>query len=80
MIGTLIKLAVLAIIIFVGLNIFNPEMADNAVNKISETTGIDKNTINNNLEKATNMALDGAEKLNDAAKEKIEEAKDKMDN
>jgi hypothetical protein len=39
---TIIKYAVIAVAILIGLKIFMPDVADSAVNKISDSTGIDK--------------------------------------
>ncbi len=80
MISMIVKIAFLAIVILVGLKIFMPDVANDAVNKISTQTGIDKSIINDNLNKATSMAIDGADKLTDIAKEQIDTAKDKLDN
>jgi hypothetical protein len=73
MIGTLVKLAFLAILIFVGLNIFMPQKAEQLTAIISDKTGIDKSTIENKLDSATDMVIKNSQKAVDLAKEKIEE-------
>lgn len=70
MIGTLIKLALLTIVVLIGLKIFAPEVYEKTTNKISQTTGIDKNKIDSNIDKATDITIKGAEKFTQIAKEK----------
>lgn len=71
MISTIVKIAILAAVILIGLKIFSPETADKAVNKISDVTGVEKSTINDNLNKATTMTVQGAEKLKETTKESL---------
>ena len=79
MIGTIVKLLVLVVVILVALKIFAPEMYDSTTDKISQTTGVEKSFIDKNIDKAKDMAIDGAEKLTDSAKDAIEDVKDKVD-
>jgi Sec-independent protein translocase protein TatA len=78
MIGTIVKLAILAIVILIGLKIFSPETADKAVNQISESTGISKDTINQKLDDATAKTIDGAKQAADAAKAKLNEVQEDL--
>ncbi len=78
MIGTILKLTIFIVIVLVGLKIFMPEMADKAVNQISETTGVEKSIINDNLNKVTNIAIDKTNQLADDAKDKLKETKDRI--
>jgi len=80
MIGTIIKLLLFVIVVLVGLKIFMPEMADKAVDTISKTTGVDKSVLEENLNKATDMTIDGAQKLAETTQEKLSEAKEKLEN
>lgn len=79
MLGMLLKLILLVVIILVGLQIFSPETAQKAVDQISETTGVEKSTLEKNLDKATQFTLDSADKVAQAAKEKIEQAQEELD-
>ena len=65
MIGTLIKLVFLAVIIFVGLNIFMPEKAEELTEILSEKTGIEKSSIEDKLDSATNLVIDSGQKAVD---------------
>jgi hypothetical protein len=78
MFSFIIKLVVLVVVVFIGLNIFMPEVASNAIDKISQTTGIDKDKINDNLNKATTIVIDKADEMTDLAKDKIDEAKENI--
>lgn len=79
MIGTLVKLLVLVVVILVGLKVFAPDMYESTTDKISETTGVEKSFIDKNIDKAKDMAIEGADKLTDSAKDAIEEVKDKVE-
>jgi len=78
MIGTIIKLIIIVVAILVGLKIFAPETADKVLDKISQTTGIEKNILDDSLNKATDITKDGANKLLDKAQDGLETAKDKI--
>ena len=72
MIGFIVKIVIVVVVVLVGLNIFMPEKAMEAIEVISDTTGISEETITQNIDKATDIAIDGA----DMAKEKAQELKD----
>jgi len=78
MFGFIIKVVILVVVVLIGLNIFMPEVATKAVDKISESTGIDKDKLNDNLNKATTVVIDKADEMTDLAKDKIDEAKENM--
>lgn len=76
MIGTILKLGLFIAIVLIGLNIFAPKTYESTITKLSEITGIEKEKIDTNVEKATTLSIQGAEKLTQIAKEKIEESKE----
>ncbi|MCK5293538.1 MAG: hypothetical protein KAJ49_02720 [Arcobacteraceae bacterium] len=61
--------------IFIGLNIFMPEKANDLTEIISDKTGIEKSTIEKKLDSATDIVIENSQKAVDLAKEKIEENK-----
>lgn len=72
MLGTIIKLAVLAAIILIALNIFAPNQADKVLDSVSESTNLDKSALQDKLNKATEFTKD-------TIKEASETVKDNMD-
>jgi len=78
MIGTIIKLVILAVAILVGLKIFAPNTADKVLDQISQTTGVEKNILDDSLNKATDITKDSANKLLNKAQDGLETAKDKI--
>lgn len=58
MLGTLIKLAVVAAIVLIALNIFAPNQADKVLDSVSESTSIDKDKLKEKLDKATEFTKD----------------------
>ncbi len=75
MISPLIKLALLAIIVLVGINFFSPDKASEITSVISETTGIKKNNIDKKLNSTTEFVKESSKAVVDIAKKKIEESK-----
>jgi hypothetical protein len=71
MLGTLIKLAILAIVILVALNILAPKQADKVLDTVSEKTSIDKTTLKENLDKATQFTKDTVKEAATTAKKKF---------
>jgi len=76
MINLLIKLAFLAIIVLAGLKFLAPEKFDEVVSIISEKTNLEKDTINDIVDKSTEFATESVDAVKDIAIKKIEEAKD----
>ena len=74
---TLLKYGAIAVAILIALKIFMPSVADEAVGKISETTGIEKSALDKQLKKASSLAKDKAKELKDQA---IDKAKEALDN
>ena len=72
MLGTLIKLAILAIVILVALNILAPKQADKVLDKVSEKTSIDKDALKENLDKATQFTKDTVKEAATTAKENLD--------
>ena len=68
MIGTIIKLAILIVVVLVGLKLFAPKVYEDTTSKISQETGIDKSTIDSNINKATHIAIESADKITDESK------------
>ncbi len=73
MVSIIIKLGLFIVIVLVGLNIFNPEKADELVNVISEQTGIDSDVIEKKVDSATEFVIESSEAVVEIAKEKIKE-------
>ena len=78
MIKGIIKLSILAVVILIGLKIFAPQVADQIIDKISQTTGIEKDTLDDNLNKATNLTKDSANMLIDRAQDGLSTAQDRI--
>jgi hypothetical protein len=66
---TLIKWLVIVFAIMVAIKIFLPQSSDQLVEQTSKTLGVDKDIIDNSLEKASS-----------AVKEKAQEIKDRVEN
>ena len=71
MIGTIIKLAIVAVVVLVALNIFAPGQADKALTTISEKTGIDKGSLSDKLNNATEFAKDTIDEASQTVKDKV---------
>ncbi len=72
MIGTIIKLAVLAVIILVALQIFAPDQADKVLTTVSEKTGMDKDNLSEKLNEATEFTKDTINEASQTVKDKID--------
>ena len=70
--GWKLKLILIIVVVLVALNIFLPDRAEEAINMISENTGISEDKISNGVDLATDITKDGVE----LAKEKALELKD----
>lgn len=75
MISMLIKMAIVGIIFMIAVNLMNPDKASDFTSKISDTTGIDKDSIDKKLNNATEFVKESSEAVIDIAKKKIEEDK-----
>ena len=71
---TILKYGAIAVAVLIAFKVFMPSIADEAVGKISESTGIEKSTLDKQLKKASNLAKDKAEELKDQAIDKAKEA------
>lgn len=71
----LIKMAIVGAIFLIAVNLMNPDKADEFTSNISETTGIDKSSIDKKLNSATEFVKESSEAVVDIAKQKMEEAK-----
>ena len=67
--GLILKLSFVVVFILVALNIFLPDRAEEAIQIISENTGITEEKIIEGVELATDIAKDSV----DLAKEKVTE-------
>ena len=67
--GWILKLSFVVVVALALLNIFLPDRAEEAINMISENTGISEEKIAEGVELATDIVKDGAE----IAKEKVTE-------
>ena len=72
MVWTIIKLAVLAAVISVTLNIFAPNQADKILGTVSEKTGMDKDGLSDKLKSATEFTKDTIKEASDTVKEKVD--------
>ena len=80
MISTILKITIFSVITLVVLKVFIPNTASKVISTISETTGIEKRTINENLDKIINLITDSADSLKEITTEAIEVANDKIKN
>ena len=71
MIGTIIKLAILAVVVLVALNIFAPNQADKILSSVSEKTGMDKDTLSDKLDSATEFTKDTINEASSTVKDKV---------
>jgi hypothetical protein len=71
MIGTIVKLLVLVAVVLIALNIFAPQEADKALSTISETTKIDKSSLKENLDKASEFTKDKVNEATEAVQDKL---------
>jgi hypothetical protein len=58
MLGMIIKLGVFVAVIMIALNIFAPQQADKLLGSFSESTNMDKDSLKNSLDKATEFTKD----------------------
>ncbi len=72
MIGTIIKLAILAVVILVALNIFAPQQADKILGTVSEKTGIDKDDLSDKLNSATEFTKDTIDEASQTVQDKVD--------
>lgn len=70
--GFILKLVVVVVIGLVGLKVFLPDRAEQAIEMISENTGFDAQKITEGVELATDIAKDGVELAKDKAIESVE--------
>ncbi|MEA2050247.1 MAG: hypothetical protein U9O56_05915 [Campylobacterota bacterium] len=73
MIGTIIKIAVLAVVILIAINFISPDKASDITSSISDKTGINKDLIDNKLDTATQFVKDSSKTVTEIAKDKIED-------
>jgi len=71
MIGSIVKLGLLVVVILIALNIFAPEQADKLLSTFSEKTDIDKSSLKDNLDKATEFTKDTVKEASQTVKENI---------
>jgi len=71
MFGYIIKLGFLVIIVMVALNIFAPEQADKILSTFSESTSIEKDTLENSLESMTKFTQDTVKEVSEKVKENL---------
>ena len=76
--GWKIKLILIIVTVLVALNIFMPDRANDAMDLISENTGISKEKIEDGVNLATDIAKDGADMAKDKASEVVDDVKDKI--
>jgi len=81
MLRLFLKIIVLLVLVLIGLKVFAPDVADKVIDKVSQSTGIEKEVINNNknLDNATDITKEGINKALDKAKDSLEVIKDKID-
>ncbi|MEA2016934.1 MAG: hypothetical protein U9N59_00680 [Campylobacterota bacterium] len=71
MIGTIVKLAILAVVILVALNIFAPNQADKILSSVSDKTGMDKGDLSDKLNNATEFTKDTIKEASDTVQDKV---------
>ena len=74
MIFNILKWVIVVVTIVIAIKIFLPDVANTVTGKISETTGIEKAVLDENLDKASNMVKEKSTELTDSAIQKAEEA------
>ena len=73
MVLKVIKWVAIVIVIVFAVKIFLPDVANEVTGKISESTGIEKSVLDDNLDKASNVVKEKSGELADKAIEKAEE-------
>lgn len=74
MIFNVLKWVIIVITIVIAVKIFLPDVADQVTGKISESTGIEKAVLDENLDKASNIVKEKSAELTDSAIQKANEA------
>ena len=71
MIGLIVKLAIVAVVILVALNIFAPNQADKILSTVSDKTGMDKGSLSDKLNNATEFTKDTVKEASETIKDKV---------
>lgn len=73
MIGFILKISFFVIVVMIGLNIFAPEQADTIISKVSQTTSIEKNILQDNLDQASDFTKETVAEVSEKVKETLSE-------
>ena len=78
--GIKLKIIFILVLGMVALSIFLPDRAEEAIEMISESTGISEDKISRGVEFATDVTKDSAELIKDKAVEIKDDAVESLDN
>jgi len=72
MLGTIIKLAIVVVVVMIAINMLAPKQADKILSTVSEKTDINKDVLKDKLNKATDFTKDTLKEATDTVKDNLE--------